>query len=68
MTRELGGTDLGRLLDTLADVLRENARTRSELEARQSWTVNGAKLAVAAPWIVVLLLSSRPEGLRLITA
>ncbi|TLP96042.1 type II secretion system protein F [Nesterenkonia salmonea] len=62
MTRELGGTDLGRLLDTLADVLRENARTRSELEARQSWTVNGAKLAVAAPWIVVLLLSSRPEG------
>ncbi|NDK33033.1 type II secretion system F family protein [Nesterenkonia haasae] len=62
MTRELGGTDLGRLLDTLADVLRENARTRSELEARQSWTVNGAKLAVAAPWIVVLLLSSRPEA------
>jgi tight adherence protein B len=61
-TRELGGTDLGRLLDTLADVLRENARTRSELEARQSWTVNGAKLAVAAPWIVVLLLSARPEA------
>ncbi|WP_341805712.1 type II secretion system F family protein [Nesterenkonia sphaerica] len=61
-TRELGGTDLGRLLDSMADVLRENARTRSELEARQSWTVNGAKLAVAAPWIVVLLLSLRPEA------
>ncbi|WP_120004270.1 type II secretion system F family protein [Nesterenkonia muleiensis] len=62
MTRELGGTDLGRLLDTLADVLRENARTRSELEARQSWTITGAKLAVAGPWAVVLLLSARPEA------
>lgn len=62
MTRELGGTDLGRLLDTLSAVLRENARTRNELEARQSWTITGAKLAVAAPWIVVLLLSMRPEA------
>lgn len=62
ITRELGGTDLGRLLDTLSGVLRENARTRNELEARQSWTITGAKLAVAAPWIVVLLLSLRPEA------
>lgn len=62
MTRELGGTDLGRLLETLSRVLRENARTRNELEARQSWTITGAKLAVAAPWIVVLLLSMRPEA------
>lgn len=62
MTRELGGTDLGRLLDTLSDVLRQNARTRSELEARQSWTITGAKLAVAGPWAVVLLLSARPEA------
>lgn len=62
MTRELGGTQLGRLLDTLAEVLRETSRTRGELEARQSWTVTGAKLAVAAPWAVVLLLSARPEA------
>ncbi|GFZ84255.1 type II secretion system F family protein [Nesterenkonia alkaliphila] len=62
MTRELGGTQLGRLLDTLAEVLREASRTRGELEARQSWTVTGAKLAVAAPWAVVLLLSTQPEA------
>lgn len=60
ITRELGGTDLGRLLGSLAEVLRENARTRSELQARQSWTINGARLAVAAPWIVVLLLATQP--------
>jgi tight adherence protein B len=46
----------------LADFLRESARTRSELEARQSWTVNAARLAVAAPWIVLVLLASRPEA------
>ncbi|MEV8147174.1 type II secretion system F family protein [Arthrobacter sp. NPDC080073] len=62
LTRDVGGTDLGRLLGTLAEFLRESARTRSELEARQSWTINGARLAVAAPWIVLMLLASRPEA------
>ncbi|MCC3276860.1 MULTISPECIES: type II secretion system F family protein [unclassified Arthrobacter] len=61
ITRQVGGTDLGRLLGTLAGFLRENARTRSELLARQSWTVNAARLAVAAPWAVLLLLAARPE-------
>lgn len=64
LTREVGGSDLGRLLGTLAEFLRENARTRSELEARQSWTVNAARLAVAAPWVVVVLLATRPEAVR----
>lgn len=62
MTREVGGTDLGKLLGTLADFLRDSARTRSELEARQSWTVNAARLAVAAPWIILMLLATRPEA------
>lgn len=62
LTREVGGSDLGKLLGTLAEFLRESARTRSELEARQSWTVNAARLAVAAPWIVMVLLASRPEA------
>lgn len=61
MTREVGGTDLGKLLRTLAMFLREDARTRGELEARQSWTVNGARLAVAGPWVVLALLATRPE-------
>ena len=60
LTRDVGGPDLGRLLRTLAEFLREDLRTRGELEARQSWTVNAARLAVAAPWVVLALLSSRP--------
>lgn len=62
MAREVGGSDLGRLLRTLSAFLREDARTRSELETRQGWTVNAARLAVAAPWVVLALLSLRPEA------
>jgi tight adherence protein B len=62
VAREVGGNDLGRLLRTLSSFLRQEARTRAELESRQSWTVNGARLAVAAPWIVLALLSTRPES------
>lgn len=62
ITREVGGTDLGRLLRSLSAFLREDARTRSELEGRQSWTVYAARLAVAAPWLVLALLATRPES------
>ncbi|CEA08635.1 Bacterial type II secretion system protein F domain protein [Arthrobacter saudimassiliensis] len=62
VTRDVGGSDLGRLLGTLSTFLRDNARTRSELLARQSWTINAARLAVAAPWIVLVLLSSQPAA------
>lgn len=57
IAREVGGTELGRLLRSLAGHLREDERVRSELEARQAWTVNGARLAVAAPWAVLLVMS-----------
>jgi tight adherence protein B len=64
IAREVGGSDLGRLLRTLSAFLREDARTRAELETRQGWTVNAARLAVAAPWIVLAMLSSRPDSLQ----
>lgn len=64
VTREVGGTDLGKLLGTLSSFLRENERTRSELEARQSWTVNAARLSVAAPWLVLALMSTQPAAIE----
>jgi tight adherence protein B len=64
ITREVGGSDLGRLLRSLSAFLREDARTRAELVARQSWTVNAARLAVAAPWAVLGILAARPESVR----
>lgn len=61
LAREVGGGDLGQLLRTLSRYLREDARTRGEMEARQSWTVNAARLGVAAPWFVLLMMSFQPE-------
>jgi tight adherence protein B len=62
MSREVGGTELPSVLRALAAALREDAAVRAEVEARQSWVVNAARLGVAAPWLVLLLLGSRPEG------
>ncbi|MFZ0325185.1 MAG: type II secretion system F family protein [Actinomycetes bacterium] len=62
LAREVGGHDLGRLLRTLAVFLRDDLRTRGEIVSRQSWTVNAAKLAVAAPWALLGLLSLRPQA------
>ena len=64
IAREVGGGELGRLLRNLSGYLRDDARTRSEMEARQAWTVNGARLAVAAPWLVLLLMSFQTEVIR----
>ena len=64
VAREVGGGELGRLLRNLSGYLRDEARTRSELESRQAWTVNGARLAVAAPWLVLLFMSFQSEVIQ----
>lgn len=64
LAREVGGSDLGRLLRTLSSFLREDARVRAEIETRQGWTVNGARVAVASPWLVLALLSLNPSAVR----
>lgn len=64
IARDVGGNDLGRVLHTLSVFLREDAHARAELEARQSWTVNSARLAMAAPWAVLLLLATRGSTLE----
>ncbi len=63
VARDVGGSDLGTVLRTLSELLRADARTRAELETRQGWVVNAARLAVAAPWAVLLLLGTQSETL-----
>jgi tight adherence protein B len=64
VAREVGGSDLGTVLRTLSELLRADGRTRAELETRQGWTVSAARLAVGAPWIVLLMLGSQSSTLR----
>jgi len=62
IARDVGGGDVGRMLRSLSGFLRDELRTRGELESRQSWTVNGARLAVAAPWLVLLAMSFQRDA------
>ncbi|WP_461046356.1 type II secretion system F family protein [Terrabacter koreensis] len=64
IAREVGGSDLGKLLRTLSSFLREDARTRAELETRQSWTINAARLAAGAPWVILGLLALNGSSLE----
>jgi tight adherence protein B len=62
MARDVGGVELPGILRGLGAQLRREAAIRSEVEGRQSWVVNAARLGVAAPWVVLLLLATRPEA------
>jgi tight adherence protein B len=62
LAQDVGGTDLVRFLRTVGDFVRDDARVRKEIEARWSWTVVAARVAAAAPWVVLLLMSTRPEA------
>lgn len=62
MSREVGGSELTTVLRNLSAYLRQESAIRSEVEARQSWVMNAAKLGVASPWVVLVLLATRPEA------
>ncbi len=64
IAREVGGSDLGRVLRTLSAFLREDSRTRAEMETRQGWTINAARLAAGAPWVVLAMMSIQPGALN----
>jgi len=62
IAHEVGGSEIGRLLRTFSQFLRLEIQTRDEIRVRQGWVVNGARIAAAAPWILLALLSLRKES------
>ncbi|MDQ3986997.1 MAG: type II secretion system F family protein [Actinomycetota bacterium] len=62
VAHRVGGSDLVRVLSTTANFVRDDLRVRKEIEARWSWTVTAARVAAASPWLVMLLMSTRPEA------
>ena len=62
LANEVGGTDLVRVLRATGDFIREDLRTRGEIRARWSWTVNAARLAAATPFLVLVIMGLRPEA------
>lgn len=64
MARQVGGTELTPVLRALAASVRADSAVRGEVEARQSWIRGAAVLGVVAPWVVLGLLATRPEGMQ----
>lgn len=62
LAHEVGGRELAQVLRDLAGFVREERAVHRELEARQAWTVNAARVAAAGPWVVLLLLSLRGDA------
>lgn len=62
VAREFGGTELPAVLSELARSVRKEQGIRDEARTRQSWVRHAATLGVAAPWVVLALLASRPEN------
>lgn len=57
----LGDDDLVASLNDLASASRRAQTLERELAARQSWILGTARLGQTAPWLIVVLLSGRPE-------
>lgn len=57
-----GSDSLARTLRNQSIQLRRDITTSAEIDSKQGWITGTAKLAVAAPWAVVAMLSSRPES------
>ena len=62
LAHRVGGRELGRVLRTLSAFLRDDVAARREIESRQSWTVVAARVSASAPWLVLVLVASRPQG------
>lgn len=51
-----GSNDLATSLSILSNTSRENINLIQELKAKQAWVLNGAKISIIAPWVVLLTL------------
>lgn len=64
-TNALGSAGYVAALKNQGAALRQNSALVAEIAAKQGWVVGTAKLAVAAPWLIVAILSFRAENARL---
>ncbi len=60
ISKTLGGTELLTILRTVGTFLRQDLALRREIEVKHGWIKNSAHLSAAAPWLLLLLLSTQP--------
>lgn len=64
LVNDAGGGGYQQALQLQVKSIRERSRLFEQVLAKQGWVVGTAKVAVAAPWIIVTLLATRPENLQ----
>lgn len=64
ISKSLGGNELLNILRTVGTFLRKDLALRREIEVKHGWIKNSAHLSAAAPWLLLLLLSSQPSTAR----
>lgn len=57
-----GSEALGQTLRQQASSLRRDLAVAGQIDSKQGWVSGTAKIAVAAPWVVVALLATRSEN------
>ena len=61
MAHEVGGWNLPSVLLDLQRSVRSDIAVREDASAQQSWIRSAANLAVAAPWVVLLVIGTRDQ-------
>ena len=64
ISKALGGSELITILRTVGTFLRQDLALRREIEVKHGWIKNSAHLSAAAPWVLLLLLSTQPATSR----
>ena len=59
-----GANDLASSLTILSNSSRETLNLIQDLKAKQSWVINGARISIIAPWLILLVLWTQ-ENVRL---
>ena len=61
LAKQFGGRDSNNALRLLSEFIRDDLEVLEEIRTKFGWIKNSAALAIAAPWILLLLLSSQPS-------
>ena len=61
LAHDVGGSDLPVVLDSLQHSVRADIAVREDARAKQAWIRAASRLGVAAPWLVLIVLSGRDE-------
>lgn len=62
LVSQFGGSAYAQSLRDMSHHCRTEMALDGEIAAKQGWIAGTAKLAIASPWIIVVLLSARPEN------